>query len=383
MKKKIFISEPLLDKKDRLSILKCIDSGFISSVGKNVVNFENEIKKITKSKYCVACINGTSALQISLKLLGVKKNDEVIAPTMSFVATINSILYNNASPVFMDCDQYLNIDIKKTLEFIRFKTVTKNKKTFNKKSKKRIKVIIIAHMYGNLCDFSQLKKICVSKGIKILEDAAESVGSFYKNGVHSGTVGDLGCFSFNGNKIITSGGGGAIVLENKTLADKARKYINQSKSESIEYIHDDIGYNYRLSNLHASLGISQIKKLKRFIKKKKYIYQEYKRKFISNINFEILKNNQISLSNNWINILQIKNDKIDKSKLLSFLIKNGIEARPIWHPLHLQKYCKNYEIFKIKQANNLHKKCICLPSSINLKINEIKKVVKIINEYKN
>ena len=161
--KKIFISEPSFNSKEKSSLLKCLDSGFISSIGNNVVKFENEIKKYTKAKFCVACINGTSALHVSLKVIGVEKNHEVIAPTMSFIATVNSILYIGASPIFMDCDEYLNIDLSKTINFIKKNTFTVKNKTFNKKTKKRISAVVVAHMYGNLCDFTKLKKICFIK----------------------------------------------------------------------------------------------------------------------------------------------------------------------------------------------------------------------------
>ena len=380
--KKIFVSEPVLDSKDLKVVLKSIKTGYVSSVGNNIYIFEDEIKKFTKAKFCVACVNGTSALQIALKVAGVKKEDEVITPTITFAATINSILYNGANPIFMDCDKYLNLDVRKTLEFLDKETYSFNKKTYNKKTIKKISAIIVVHMYGKLCELTELTKICKKKNIKIVEDAAESIGSFYKkNKIHSGNVGDIGCFSFNGNKIITSGSGGAIISKNKKYIDKARYLINQAKSQGEDYIHNEIGYNFRISNLHASLGISQIRKLKKFLKIKKIIYDCYCKKLLFNKNFEIIKNDHVYNSNNWINILKIKN-KIKRNILLNYLKKNNIEPRPIWYPMHKQRYCKKYQSYKIKKAIEMHKKCICLPSSVNLSKKDMQKITKLLNNFK-
>jgi len=237
-------------------------------------------------------------------------------------------------------------------------------------------------MYGKLCELTELTKICKKKNIKIVEDAAESIGSFYKkNKIHSGNVGDIGCFSFNGNKIITSGSGGAIISKNKKYIDKARYLINQAKSQGEDYIHNEIGYNFRISNLHASLGISQIRKLKKFLKIKKIIYDCYCKKLLFNKNFEIIKNDHVYNSNNWINILKIKN-KIKRNILLNYLKKNNIEPRPIWYPMHKQRYCKKYQSYKIKKAIEMHKKCICLPSSVNLSKKDMQKITKLLNNFK-
>jgi len=381
--KKIFVSEPFLDSDDKKAILNSIETGYVSSIGRNINIFEKEIIKFTKSKFCVVCANGTSALQIALKVIGVQKDDEVIAPTMTFAATINSILYNDANPIFMDCDENLNLDIKKTLEFLDKNTLTFKKKTFNKKTKKKIAAIVVAHMYGKLCDLDELKKICKLKNIKIIEDAAESIGSFYKkNKIHSGNIGDIGCFSFNGNKIITSGSGGAIISKNKRYIEKARYLINQAKSFGDDYIHNEIGYNFRLSNLHASLGVSQIKKLKKYLRIKKTIYNYYCKKLLLNKNFEILKNNQLYISNNWINILKVK-QKNNRLRLIKYLKKNNIEPRPIWYPMNKQKYCKKYQAYKIKNAPLMYKRCLCLPSSVNLNKKDLIRITNLLNRYEN
>lgn len=380
--KKIFISEPSFDLKDEKILSDCIKKGF-ATFGNNIQKFENKILRYTNSQYCLICVNGTSALQIALKVLGLKAGEEVLAPSMTFVATINAILYNNAIPIFMDCVDDLNIDTKKVINFLKTQTYISNGKTFNKKTKKRIRAIIVAHMYGNLANIADLKNICKKMKIKILEDAAESLGSFYKTGQHSGTVGDIGCFSFNGNKIITSGGGGALVSNNNNYIKYARKLINQSRLTSVEYLHSELGYNFRISNLHAALGYSQLKKIKKFLKIKKQIYKEYKDGLELSKNFELIKNNEISYSNNWINIVKIRNSKIKKKEIFERFKKYNIELRPIWYPINDQKYYKNFQSFQVNNARVMHKRLFCLPSSINLKKKDILKILKLLKKYEN
>lgn len=380
--KKIFISEPSFDLKDEKILSDCIKKGF-ATFGNNIQKFENKILRYTNSQYCLICVNGTSALQIALKVLGLKAGEEVLAPSMTFVATINAILYNNAIPIFMDCVDDLNIDTKKVINFLKTQTYISNGKTFNKKTKKRIRAIIVAHMYGNLANVEDLTNICKKMKIKILEDAAESLGSFYKTGQHSGTVGDIGCFSFNGNKIITSGGGGALVSNNNNYIKYARKLINQSRLTSVEYLHSELGYNFRISNLHAALGYSQLKKIKKFLKIKKQIYKEYKDGLELSKNFELIKNNEISYSNNWINIVKIRNSKIKKKEIFERFKKYNIELRPIWYPINDQKYYKNFQSFQVNNARVMHKRLFCLPSSINLKKKDILKILKLLKKYEN
>ncbi len=380
--KKIFISEPSFNEKDAKILSSCIKKGF-ATFGEYINKFENRISEFTNSPNCLICVNGTSALQVALKVLGLKAGEEVLAPSMTFVATINAILYNNAEPVFMDCENDLNIDTKKVVKFLKTQTYIQRGRTYNKKTKKRIRAIIVAHMYGNLADVNYIKKICRKMRIKILEDAAESLGSFYNSGQHSGTLGDIGCFSFNGNKIITSGGGGAIISSNKKYIQLARKLINQSRSPNIEYMHSELGYNYRISNLHAALGYSQLGKIKKFLKIKKKIYQEYLNRLKFFKNFELIKNNKISVSNNWINILRIKNSKIKKNEIFKQFKKYDIELRPIWYPINHQKYYKNFQSFEMNNAKSMHSNLFCLPSSLSLKKKDFVKIIKLLKKYEN
>ena len=220
------LSVPSLKGNELKYVTKCIKTEWISSSGKFVKTFEDKVSSYLGTKHAIACINGTSALQVSLRILGVSPNDEVIVPTITCVAPVNAIIYNNAKPIFMDCDEFFNIDVNKTIEFIKKNTIFKKKHSYNKKTKKRISAIIPVHVWGNDVDLEKLLLICKKRNIAILEDASESFGTKYINGKiknkYTGTVGKIGCISFNGNKIITTGGGGMILTNDKKMAKRAR-----------------------------------------------------------------------------------------------------------------------------------------------------------------
>ncbi len=379
--KRICLSEPTFSGNEKKYLSKCITSGFVSSIGNYVDLFEKKIRDFTKSKYCVACINGTSALQIAIKLAGVNPEDEVITPTMTFVATVNAVKYNNASPIFIDCDEYFNLDQFKAIKFIKDNTFFSKGKTYNKKTKKIIKAIIVAHIWGNLANMSALIKLCKKRNIKVIEDAAESIGSKYnlrKKIIHSGTIGDIGVISFNGNKLITSGCGGAILTRNKQIADQAKYYTKQARDKNFDYIHSEVGYNFRLSNLNAAVGLAQLEQIAQKLYKKKIINSFYKKK-INNKNFYISKSPDYGKNNFWINILRFNEKKISRKKLFNIFKKKNIEIRPVWYPIHLLKPYRKYERFEIYKATKLLNSSICLPSSSNLKIKDLNRIVKVVN----
>lgn len=385
----IYLHEPFTGLKEKKYLQQCLKKNQISAIGSFVKKFEDKICKLTKSKYSILCSSGTAALHVALKVIGVNHTNEVIVPSITFIATVNAIKYNLGSPIFMDNDNFFNIDEDKTLEFLQKNTYQKKKKCFNKKTKKQIKAIIITHMYGNAANFSKIYKICKIKGIKIIEDAAESVGTVYKKGIfknkHSGILGDIGCFSFNGNKIITTGSGGAVITNNKKYAKKIKYYINQCKENSIEYIHNEIGFNYRMSNLSAALGYAQLSKLNLVIKKKYNLLQIYLKFLKDNSIFYINSTPDYAINNNWLFICKtkkIKNIQFIK-RIINLFKKNNIETRPIWKPCHLQKKFKKYQKYKISNAEKLYKSSFCLPSGYGLKKKIIRKITKILNNFKN
>ena len=381
--KYIPLSEPFFFKKDYNLLKKCIDDGWVSTSGKFVDLFENKISKYTGSKYSIATVNGTSALHISLKVAGVLENDEVIVSSLTFIAPINAIKYNLANPIFMDVDNFGNIDEKKTIEFILNETEYIKGITFNKNTKKRISAIIIVHVWGNAASFSELKLLCEKRNIKIIEDASESLGTFYTYGAfkdkHTGTIGSFGCLSFNGNKIITSGGGGMILTNKKLIAEKIRYYINQSKDDSFNFIHNEVGFNFKLPNLNSALGLTQLEKIDLFIKKKRLIHKRYLNAVSKISGLRILSCPEYAKNNHWLNILNIDERIYHKSKkkLIKEFLDNNIQVRPIWHLNHLQKPYKTCQSFKINFAKKFVKNCICLPSSFSLTKKEQSEIIKI------
>ena len=318
--KKILLHEPFFFGEEIKHLKNCINSKWVSTGGNYVSKFEKEIEKFTKAKYAVALNSGTSALDLSLKLLGINQDDEVLVPTITFIAPINCVIYQKANPIFMDCDQNLNIDVDKTIKFLKEETVFKNGYTINKKTKKKIKALIIVHVLGNVANTPKLKKMCIKRNIKILEDASESLGSFYKNKIHTGLVGNIGCLSFNANKLITTGAGGMIITNNKKYARNAYYFSTQAKDDAFNFIHNNVGYNTRLNNLSSAVGYSQIKNISKIIKRKKYIFEIYKKR-LSNLK-RIKLNSQLKdgSPNHWLISIQLKK-LTDKNKVINFLKK--------------------------------------------------------------
>ena len=378
MFKKIPLHNPTIYKNEIKYIKNCLNSGWITN-GEYNDKFTNIVKKFIKAKYAIPCINGTSALHISLKVLNIRENDEVIVPTTTFIAPINAIIYNMAKPVFMDVNNYFTIDIRKTLEYLENNTYYKKNFSFNKKTNRKIKAIIIVHTFGNAADFEKLFNFCKNRNILIIEDAAESLGSKYTKGLfknkYTGTVGNIGCLSFNANKIITAAGGGMIITNSATLAKKSHYLINQAKNDTVKYIHDEVGYNYRFNNIQSAIGYAQMQNIDKILKKKKKIRDFYEKKLNVSSNFHLVSSSSHSDNNYWLNIIRF-NDA-NYSKVISIckkLQKKGIETRPIWYLNHLQKPYKMCENYKINNAKKLQNTCLCLPSGLSLSNVDLKKV---------
>lgn len=380
------LSIPVICGREWKYIKDCLDTGWVSSAGKYVDKFEEEICRYTGAKYAVACVNGTAALHISLKLVGVQPADEVIVPTLTFISPVNVVRYLNAEPIFMDADDYYNIDVQKTIQFIKNESEFRNGFTYNKKTGERILAIIPVHVFGNAVNLEELIPICKKRNIKIIEDATESLGTAYTkgkfDGKHTGTIGDIGCFSFNGNKIITTGGGGMIVTDNPVYAQKARYLTTQAKDDKVRYIHNEIGYNYRLTNLQAAMGVAQLEQLEKYIEIKKKNYFIYKKKIDDIPGLKISVTPDYAESNYWFYCLQIDHDIYGKNReyLYKYLGDNNIQVRPIWHLNHMQIPYKNCQIYKIKNALNLSKITLNLPCSVNLSEIEMNYIVSKLKE---
>ncbi len=373
MKKDIKLSEPFFFGREKINIGKCFSDKWISASGKFNLIFENKIKKLINAKHAISCINCTSALQLSVRILNPNPGDEIIVPSITFISTVNAVIYNNCSPIFLDCKSDYLIDEENVINFLKNGTFTKKGYCYNKKTKKRIISIIVVHTFGNLVNLNKkFLNECKKRNIKIIEDAAESLGSYYlinKKKKFPGTIGDIGCLSFNGNKIVTSGGGGMIITNRNTYAQKANYLSNQAKDNPDYFVHNEVGYNFRMSNLHAAVGVSQLRNLKKIIIKKKQINSLYS-KYLNKIkDLNILKAPDYCKSNYWLTILVIKKGKktnFIKDKLIKYLKKKDIEVRSIWFPNHLQKPFIKYQKIKINNAERIFNQGLCLPSSYNL-----------------
>jgi len=382
------LSTPHISNSDIQSIKNVMKSGWISTSSREVYNFEKKLSSFCKTKYSVALNSGTSAIHMGLKILGVDKNCEVVVPSLTFIATVNPILYLGAKPIIFDVDQFHNIKIGDVINFIINETKFINRKTINKKSKKEVKVIIIAHMWGRACNFLELIKLCKKRNIYILEDAAEALGSFVntksKGLKHCGSVGDIGCLSFNANKIITTGSGGAIITNNRNLYLKAQYLANQAKDDTFNYIHHECGYNYKMNGMTAALGISQLKRIKKKIAIKKRIYQRYLYNFKKQKNINILSFQEKSKINYWMNIISFKTFNLNQTYNLSQkLLKKNIETRRIWRPLNLQSFLKKFETYNIINSNKFYSNSLCIPSDECLSISDIDKISNYIKKYYN
>jgi perosamine synthetase len=361
--KQYHIHPPVLDRSDKESLANCIDSKFVSSTGKLVDKFESNIKRITKSKHVISIINGTSALHLSLRLMDIKKNEEVLMPSFNFIASSNACLYVGAIPHYIDSDESLGIDLDSLKNYLEKFTILKNNKCYNIKTKRFITACIPTYSYGHTFDIFSLIDICKKKNIKVIEDSSEALGSFFKK-KHAGTFGDIGVLSFNGNKIVTTGGGGAILTNNSLIAKKAKHLSTTAKKENnFIKIHDKLGYNYRMPNLNAALGLSQLNKLQQRIKNKRELFLKLKKSLIGLENyFEVFEENKDSKSNYWIQLLVIKK-KNKTNNLLKFLQKNNIMCQKAWQMTNEFNYLKNFPKMQSLRAKNFSKNIICLPSN--------------------
>ena len=384
MKKIIPLSEPNILGKELHYLKKCLQSNWVSSAGEFVKKFESEISKYTGAKYAISCINGTSALHLSLKILDIQPGEEVIVPTLTFIAPVNSIIYNNSIPIFMDADKFFNIDVNKCIDFINKETIYKLGNTYNIKTNRRVAAIIIVHVWGNAADINELIPLCKKRNIKLIEDSAESFGTKYISGKfarkHTGTIGDVGCLSFNGNKIITSGAGGMLLTNNLELAKKAKYFSTQAKDDPINYIHNKVGFNYRMSNIQAALGLAQLQNLNKFLKAKLKIFNTYKEKLENIDGLSIYETPEYAKNNHWLNILKINEKKYGKNKnqLFKLFHKNKIQTRPVWYLNHNQKMFKKYQNYKVKNAKKLLQFSLCLPSSTNLSEKQLNQIISIL-----
>ena len=361
----VALHEPSFDGNEWIYLKECLDSNYVSSVGKFVDQFELSLANYTGAKYAISVVNGTAALQIALKLAGVNSGEEVLLPALTFIATANAISYLGAIPHFVDSEEStLGIDVVKLREYLSANTEVQSGLCINKSTKRVIRALVPMHTFGHPSDLEQLLSIARDFNLVLVEDAAESLGSFYK-GQHTGTFGLLGTLSFNGNKTITTGGGGAILTNDEALARRAKHLTTTAKiAHRWEIDHDEIGYNYRMPNINAALGCAQMEKLPEKISSKRELFKRYKEEFnlISGASiFEEPKNCQ---SNYWLQTLLLEEDNVDlRDSVLEASNKEGIMTRPAWKLMSNLAPYRNSPAMSLKGANSLYRRVINLPSS--------------------
>lgn len=360
------LHEPVFSGNEWDYVKECIDTRWVSSVGKYVDRFEQILVDFSGAKHAVAVVNGTAALHICLKLAGVKPNEEVLIPTLTFIATANAVTYCGAIPHFVDSEERtLGLDPYKLAVHLEEIAEVTSDGCFNKQTGRRIKAVVPMHTFGHPVDLDPLIELCERFKLELVEDAAESLGSYYK-GKHTGTFGKVAALSFNGNKIVTTGGGGAILTNDEQLYKQAKHLTTTAKlPHRWEYYHDEIGYNYRMPNLNAALGCAQLEQLPMFIQKKRELAKRYQAAFSKMDSMYIFKEPDFAVSNYWLNVLMLNHDEdvLIRNQLLEKTNELGIGTRPVWSLIHQLEIYKGSPVSDVSNAISLANRIINIPSS--------------------
>lgn len=359
------LHEPHFIGNEKKYLNDCIDSTFVSSVGAYVDRFEKEFALHVGSKYAIATVNGTAALHVSLVLVGVGKDDEVITQPLTFIATCNAITYCGAKPIFVDVDkETLGLSPEALQKFLNENAEIKENQCINKSTGKVIKACVPMHSFGHPCKIDEIKAICDTWHIALIEDAAESLGSYYK-GQHTGTFGRVAAFSFNGNKIITSGGGGVIVTDDEALAKRAKHITTTAKvPHKWEFVHDEVGFNYRLPNLNAALLVAQLEQVTYFLENKRELAKQYE-DFFASLSIPFIKESKDSKSNYWLNAIMLEN-KEQRDLFLEYTNSHGVMTRPIWTLMNKLVMFKACQCGDLSNAVYLEERIVNIPSSVRV-----------------
>lgn len=367
MSKKIFLSSPHMSVEgfEMQYVKEAFDTNWISPLGENINCFEKELAEKVGIKSAVALSSGTAAIHMALKAAKVEAGDIVFCSTLTFAATANPIIYQNAVPVFIDSDYETWNMCPKALEkaFVKYPNV---------------KAVIVVHLYGLSANIDEIVQLCRTYDVALIEDAAESLGTYYK-GQHTGTFGDYGIYSFNGNKIITTSGGGMLVSNNENDIEKVRYWATQSRDPVRHYQHSELGFNYRMSNVVAGIGRGQLKVLDERVEKKRAIFEYYKRELEGLYGIEFMPSNEWNEPNYWLSSIILKG-KVRPHHIIDALEKENIESRPIWKPMHMQPFFAKYDFVGTDVSENLFDNGLCLPSDTKMSIEDLQRVVNIIKK---
>ncbi len=364
--KKIWLASPHMSDEgyEMQYVQEAFDTNWVAPLGPNVNEFEKELAAKVGSKHAAAMTSGTGAIHLALKAAGVGEDDIVFCPTLTFSATANPIIYQNATPVFIDSDyETWNMD-PKALEA-----------AFEKYGDK-VKAVLVVHLYGLSADMDKIMEICSKYDVTVIEDAAESLGAYYK-GRHTGTFGEFGVFSFNGNKIITTSGGGMLVSDDEEKIKKVRFWSTQSRDVARHYQHSELGFNYRMSNVVAGIGRGQLKVLEQRVAKKKYIFDFYKRELGQLDGVEFMPINDWNEPNYWLSVMTLKGS-VGPLDVMEALEKENIESRPVWKPMHMQPFFAEYDYIGSDVSEKLFENGVCLPSDTKMTDEELVRICGII-----
>ena len=361
---KLFLSPPHMSGKEQQYIAEVFESNYIAPVGAFVNRFESSIEEYTGTSHALALSSATAGLHLALRVLGIGKDDMVLASTFTFIGSVSAILYQGAIPIFIDSDESWNLSpllLKKAIQELETKP----------------KALILTHLYGQMSKIDEIVAICKENDIFLIEDSAESLGASYNN-QQSGTFGDLGVYSFNGNKILTTSGGGVLVSDNKTWIEKAKFLSTQAKEPFLHYEHKEYGYNYRMSNVLSAIGVAQMEVLNDRVKRKREIFDFYKEQFKDIEEITFMPEIKNAHGNRWLTTILFA--KTDPLTVVEALAKVNAESRPLWKPMHMQELFKDAQSFLDGTSEEYFKKGLCLPSPTSCDLSELIRVVKVIKE---
>lgn len=374
------LSAPELRGNEWRYVKECLDTNWVSSAGAFVDQFERMLADYVGSEYAVATCNGTAALHTALLVAGVQPDDEVLVSTLTFIAPANAIRYVGAWPVFMDAEpNFWQMDAQKVAEFLDKWCRWENGRLVNRATGRQVRALMPVHILGHPCDMAPLLEVARKYGLTVIEDATESLGARYE-GQKVGTLGDIACFSFNGNKLLTTGGGGMIVTDNEEWAERARYLTTQAKDASYEYIHQEIGYNYRLTNIQAALGCAQLEQINDYIAAKRLIAAMYEDALGKIPGITLMKEADWAFSAFWLYTVLIDEAEygIDCRQLLNILKEASIQTRPLWQPLHRSPAHQGAQAWRCSEADRLYEQALSLPCSVGISESELAGVVELV-----
>jgi perosamine synthetase len=374
------LSVPVLAGNERAYVDDALASGWIASCGRYLDGFEQGIADLTGVKHAIGIVNGTAALQLALDLLGVGDGDEVLVPTVTFIAPVNAVRYVGAEPVFMDCDEHMNMDPAKLEAFLEQECVPGPGGPANRSTGRPVRAVIPVHVFGNPCDMAAIRAIADRHGLRVVEDASQSLGSRWSGGAldgrHTGSASDIGVFSFNGNKIVTSAGGGMMVTDDDALAHRARYLSTQAKDDGLRYQHGEVGYNFRLPNMAAAVGLGQLEQLPGFLLAKARNFNLYREGLAGVPGLTLLEPPPQTKPNMWFYSLIVEKDGfgLDRDQLMARLGEAGIETRPVWYLNHMQKPYVGNQAYRIERAPWFLERVLNLPCSSDLREDQVRTV---------